>query len=90
MKVMGKSNNTPHYPNKYHQLVVKPIVLITARKQGSSEARKPKYNLFSAIDEPIFALVYGKSCSCPDNSIIAEKMNEVRWYESLKLESKDI
>jgi hypothetical protein len=54
---------------------------------GEVERVRPnntKYNLFSAIDEPINSFFSGRECTCPRNSIIAEQISEISWYNEIK------
>lgn len=44
---------------------------------------QPKYNFFSALDEPINNFFSGKNCTCPANEIVAGPKNEVSWYGTI-------
>lgn len=64
--------------------MAKQIKPIQRKNSGILITQKPKYNLFSAIDEPVNNILSGKACTCPANTIVAEQMNEISWYNNIR------
>lgn len=54
------------------------------RRNSGIQVTQNKYNLFSAIDEPVNNLLSGKTCTCPANQLVADRINQISWYDTLK------